>query len=65
MAGSYYVKRSTADGNTGWTGPIRSEVQAGKEAVAWASVGRTTEVLPSTPEVKAEIRAWIKAKNRR
>jgi hypothetical protein len=70
---SYYVKRSSerrhdiwtdrdvVDHREGWTGPIRSAKQAEREATAWRDVGWSAEVLPSTPEVRAQVRAWTKA----
>ena len=59
---SFYVRRSRAsDGRPGWTGPIRSERQAGREAEAWQSVGWFAEVVPSTAEVRAQARAWQRA----
>jgi hypothetical protein len=61
---SFYVKRSTLDGKFGWTGPIRSRARADREAAAWVDCGRKAEVVPSTPEVRAEVRAWVKAKRR-
>ena len=61
---TYYVKRATSYG-FGWTGPIRSANQAEREAKAWRAYGTTAEVLQSTPEVRAEVRAWEKAKGTR
>jgi hypothetical protein len=69
---SYYVKRTRparADDNLrrvvdgikiGWTGPIRSERQAGRETAAWQDAGWTAELVKSTPAVRAEVRAWQK-----
>jgi hypothetical protein len=54
---SFYVKRER-DGRTGWTGPIRSELQAGREAEAWRLVNWTADVVQSTPEVRKQIREW-------
>jgi hypothetical protein len=69
---SYYVKRTRiADGRVGWTGPIRSERQAQRERAAWTCEApydgdgpaqHTAEVYVSTPEVRAAVRAWAKAK---
>jgi hypothetical protein len=59
---TFYVKRST-DTRDGWTGPIRSERQADREAAAWVAAGWSAEVVPSSPEVKREVRAWQKARN--
>ena len=58
---SAYVKRSR-DGRTGWTGPIRSPKQVQKEAAAWRDAGWSAEVVDSTPETRAAVRAWQKAK---
>lgn len=57
----FYVKRNRCD-RVGWVGPIRSEKQAGKEAAAWIGEGWGAVVLPSSPEVRAQIRAWQQAK---
>jgi hypothetical protein len=43
---------------TGWTGPIRSERQAGREAAAWQSAGWATVIMPSSRDVRAAVRAW-------
>lgn len=59
---SAYVKRTNPQGRVGWTGPIRSDRQAQREADAWLDAGWEAEVHPSTPAVKAEVRAWEKAK---
>lgn len=58
---SFMVKR-TNGARRGWTGPIRSAVQAGREQAAWASAGWTAEVVEYTAEVKAEVRAWERSK---
>ena len=55
---SCYVQRTSPAGRPGWTGPIRSSRQAQREAAAWQSIGWTAEVVVSTPEVKAAVRAW-------
>jgi hypothetical protein len=60
---SYYVKRVNTDGRGGWTGPIRSERQARKEQSAWESVGWVAWVEESTPAIRAEVRAWQKARD--
>lgn len=57
---SQWVRRRAGE-RTAWTGPIRSPRQAGKEADAWRSVGWDAEVVPSTPAVRAEVRAWQKS----
>ena len=57
----YWVKRSK-EHRTSWTGPIRSALQVEREAEAWRSCGWMAETLLSTPEVRAEVRAWDKAK---
>jgi hypothetical protein len=54
---SFYVSRSTVD-RQGWTGPIRSQAQAHREARAWRDAGWTAHVEPSTPEIRREVRAW-------
>lgn len=63
MAHSYYVKRSGGRLGYAFVGPIRSEKQAQKEVDAWISVGHTAELLPSSPLVRAEVRAWTKNVN--
>ena len=58
---SFYVKRERfvqQRNNVGWTGPIRSERQAKKEQQAWENAGWTATVVPSTPQVRKQIRAW-------
>lgn len=57
---SYYVKR-TAAARQSWTGPIRSEKQADREATAWREAGWVAEVVPSSAAVRAEVRSWEKA----
>jgi hypothetical protein len=66
---SFYVKKThTATGRIGWTGPIRSARQAERERAAWTAYSYrspaafTAEVLESTPEVRAVVRAWQKAR---
>ena len=68
---SYYVKRQqrTDDerdwlmsSRDGYVGPIRSAKQAGKEAAAWVSAGWQAWVLESSPEVRAEVRAWERSR---
>jgi hypothetical protein len=54
---SSYVRRAK-DGRQGWTGPIRSDRQAQREAQAWTDAGWTATVEPSTPEIRAEVRKW-------
>lgn len=53
---SFYVRREGS--SIGWTGPIRSEKQANREADAWRSVGWSATVEPSTPEIRKQIREW-------
>jgi hypothetical protein len=72
---SYYVKRtrpaqpsdpraSVIGGRKiGWTGPIRSEKQANREAAAWSDGGWSGEVIESTPDTRREVREWQKARN--
>lgn len=52
---------------TGWTGSmhgggLRSRALAEREAQAWRDAGWDAEVVESTPEVLAEIRAWEREK---
>jgi hypothetical protein len=63
---SYYVKRMGISARSGailtkWTGPIRSPLQAEREAQAWRAEFWEAEVLTSSPSVKSEVRAWEKA----
>jgi hypothetical protein len=70
---SFYVKRSRParlddspvgliDGRkNGWTGPIRSASQAQREAGAWRDGGWDATVVETTPDIRAEVRAWQKA----
>jgi hypothetical protein len=71
---SYYVRRDKpgTPGGYAYVGPIRSARQAGREAEAWNDAGREAEnppynavVMLSTPEVRAAVRAWVKAVNAR
>jgi hypothetical protein len=55
---SFYVRRLTPLGRLGWTGPIRSRRQAEREAQAWRDAGWFADVLPNTPDVRAQVRAW-------
>jgi hypothetical protein len=61
---SYYVRRNRDDRES-WTGPIRSARQSKREAAAWQSEGWTAVIEESTPEVRAQVRAWDKAKKAR
>jgi hypothetical protein len=61
---SSYVRRQR-NGRVGWTGPIRSTRQAQREQAAWQQAGWTAEVLPSTPEIRAQVRAWERSKRQR
>lgn len=63
---SAYVKRTNPETDrVGWTGPIRNDKQAEREATAWRDAGWAAEVHPSTPEIRAQVRAWEKAKAQR
>lgn len=59
---SYYVKRQHSDGRIGWVGPIRSYNQSRREFAAWRDAGWDAVIHDSTPEVRAAVRAWAKAK---
>jgi len=59
-ATSFYVHRTRGD-REGWTGPIRSQRQADREAAAWREAGWAATVHPSTPETKRRVRAWERA----
>lgn len=60
---SYYVSRVRFyPYRIGWTEPIRSPRQAEKERQAWQDAGWIATVVPSTPQVRKEIRAWEKSK---
>jgi hypothetical protein len=56
---SAYVKRER-DGRIGWTGPIRSASQVVRERDAWIDAGWSAEVVPSSPQVHKEVRAWVR-----
>ena len=64
---SFYVRRLTPLGRVGWTGPIRSRRRAEREAQAWRDAGWFADVLPNTPDVRAQVRAWqrLREKERR
>jgi hypothetical protein len=55
---SFYVRRWDAEHPESWTGPIRTEKQAHKEATAWQQAGWSAEVVPSTPAVRTAVRDW-------
>lgn len=55
---SFYVRRLTPLGRLGWTGSIRSRRQAEREAQAWRDAGWFADVLPNTPDVRKQVRAW-------
>lgn len=62
---SYIVKRQAppdAMYSSGFTGPMRTRAHAQREADAWTNVEWSAEVVEYTAEVKAEVRAWQKAK---
>ena len=59
-AKSYYVQRLRR-GQIGWVGPIRSEGQAAREVAAWESQGYCAAKVESSPEIRAEVRAWQRA----
>jgi hypothetical protein len=61
---SFYVRRSIG-ARIGFTGSIRSEAQAHREAQAWRDCGWTAEVVPNTAELRAEVRAWERASRAR
>lgn len=48
-----------------WTGPIRSRAQADREVTAWTDSGWTAARHESTPEVRAQVRAWSKQDQQR
>jgi hypothetical protein len=60
---SFYVKRVSPEGRLGWTGSIRSERQAHREAQAWRDSDWIAEVLPNTPTIRAEVRSWQRERN--
>jgi hypothetical protein len=58
VSDSFYVRRLTPLGRLGWTGSIRSRRQAEREAQAWRDAGWFADVLPNTPDVRKQVRAW-------
>lgn len=63
---SFYVERSrVSPAGHGWTGPVRSERQAHREAGAWADAGWAAVVHPSTPQIRARVREWQRAADKR
>lgn len=54
-----YVHR-TRPGREGWVGSIRSPAQAEREAAAWRQAGWEATVHPTSPQVRARVRAWEK-----
>lgn len=62
---SFYVERRREDRHDGlpsWTGPIRSQRQAHKEARAWQEAGWTAHVHPTSPVIRSLVRAWEQRK---
>lgn len=45
---------------SGWT-RVRGSAQAAREATAWGGLGWTTVRVRTSPEVRAEVRAWERA----
>lgn len=63
---SFYVERSRAyPAAYGWTGPIRSARQAHREKDAWSEAGWAALVMPSTPEIRKQVRAWQRETDKR
>jgi hypothetical protein len=62
--GSYYVRRVRSDGRVGWTGSVRPRSRAEREATAWNDAGWTAEMVPNTPEVRAEVRRWATSRKK-
>lgn len=58
----YYVKRTSKHNPAGfaYTGPLSSIKRAEAESAAWAIEGETTEILASSPAIKAAVRLWDK-----
>jgi hypothetical protein len=48
-----------------WTGPIRSRARADREVTAWTETGWAANRHESTPEVRAQVRAWEKQNQQR
>lgn len=76
MRTRFYVKRTrtkqskTLTGRTGqlgyvgWTGAIVGIERAGREAAAWKNTGEwDVQVLPSTPDVRRQVREWEANRN--
>jgi hypothetical protein len=58
---TFYVVR-TKDGRTSYTGSIRSRQRVEREAAAWRDAGWEAKVEPTSPELRAKIRAWERSK---
>lgn len=54
----FYIHR-TRPGREDWT--RTTACCAGREAAAWRLVGWDTETVPTSPEVRARVRAWERA----
>jgi hypothetical protein len=62
---SHFVRRRRPGAaRDSFTGPIRSQAQAEREAAAWISIGWSAERVEATPEVWRDVRAWERAKRR-
>lgn len=65
---SFYVKRERTPvppynrHDVGWVGPIRSARQAEREAQAWRDAAWAASVHPTSPETRAEVRAWERSR---
>lgn len=58
----YFVRRTHPEtGRVGFTGPLPAS-RVDREAQAWKDAGWAAEVAEATPEVRAEVRAWERAK---
>lgn len=58
----YYV-RYTMDGRTNWAGPFVNVYEARRERDAWRASGEQAQVLHSTVEVRAQVRAWLEGRS--
>jgi len=62
------LRRGTPVGAVAWTGPIRGRGRgrAERERDAWRLTGEwAAEIVASSPQVRAQVRAWQRQRERR
>lgn len=67
---AFYVHRAigsqeAGDWREGWTGPISSRYQAGREVAAWQASGWRAQSFESTPELLERVAVWQREADQR